>query len=1595
MNTLYEFINEELEKRERDYISSPAYLVEHYNIEQQNIESYNGRQLLEMIQNADDACENAQVKKVVISLDNNYLNISNNGEPFNEDGYRSIIYSNLSQKALLQNKIGHKGLGFRSILSWSDEVIIDSGGIKLGFSEEIAQHFLLALREKSESVDTFLKTHSKSDFPIATLRVPKLLSKQIVRNKFDTTISVKLKDNIFDDVQEQIFSVINKETLIFLNHIEILEIISPKRKIQFEKKYLNKEETEVLVTSFDRLNDLFEEKTWNIKSKRGIHKNKNYELSIAWNDQLNDSENVVFSYFKTQARFPFPALLHGTFELTPDRNQLTNDTEGHNKFLTKQLADLLVESSLEIAKKNPISNYLPLSLLNIDYGKVDTVLLSFGFEDIVLDKIKLSAIFPSVNGSYLRHKDRPVYYNYPVAKILEGDDVKSLMPHTDNLKLLEFLNKVGYFHYNLDSFISIISNRLRQFDNEKYSHLLFHLLNYPYFVEQFSDSGFDKSSTQPFLKDDDGNPIPWKANIFIQPLDERGFKLPRFLNIRFLDSELVDELLKRFDEDDIDIIIEKLEFFQVKEYSFQEITETLISYYYANGHLSVKKVTELHAYLFKLFKREVKYANLSPLSEAIHTPVLSISGKVKLCSEVYFGIDYGNNLIEQLYSYDKTKILASPLLLELENENIEILRKYFHWLGVVEIPRYQILELERKTSEFNDFKEHALRNYDYRKRLEHGELYDDFNHLNGVLRGITKIKVGYFDDIRKILAKSKPELIFAWIRADDNLKKTLEGNCEILSDTTMYVDIIGKTNYRFISKSNMRSFTKWLFATTPWLPVISSSKKSIPDTCCLSKTITDEFSPFVEKPKLDLTKIADKLDVPEDVIQNYLLLVGVHREISSFSISSLYTMLMSLPKSDVNGKAARKIYREIISNFNENRIDVHHPTYTDFVKNGSMFCQKGKKMEYFPVSNSYYIPTKSYGNNVLKLFPLAMIDSKQGAQKIEKLFGVKRLKDIFFIIAGEPKKSILNDNFQNEIERFKGLIYVLRMYKDTNHEIANRLKRIKIILANDIETSFKHDNIATNFELEKFEYITQKRNLFYISVPDSVVSHHELRESNQFCQSIAEIFSTVLETEEYTDFIHDLYSKSEIRREARLLSYTQMDDNTDIQAAKNQLNIVDDARLSFWRAFSMSLKSKKIKDIGTEHDLNIFLKNLSKVDVSCIEQIESNDVFNQLEELSSQELIYNLFTKFKIDYKIFVRHYSGLDLLPFFKSKFEDLKILNRNIFSFELYRKLENQDINEKEQYFDSIDDYNSLKYNVSEPFVLDFELYFKGLIFNLFSINCQSNDEVFSIEEKIGETIRVLKEQNIIIPERLRELKSFQALLLFGESVELLRRIGIFNSEINSSGNSSTSQVKFRGETIEYDDFEFLAKKVLADLNFAKIKLNVSKTVAAEEQSNDNRPGKRSKGRKLRFDTKNEEQIGFIAELICYHKLTNKYGEKNVNWVSENANRAYPEKFITREAGMGYDMELNDKGKVRFIEVKGTSNINSGIYMSKDEIKKAMEFPERYDLLIIESPLSNEPTLRHIKSPFKFKKDESLFSNEKLKVYNDNFIIKFKWEQ
>ena len=132
---MYKEIQGELEKIRRKYLDSAEEIVSGYNRECTLSKDYAGRQMFELLQNADDESAGS-TGKVLITFDGKTLSVSNTGEPFSFRGVKSLLYPNASPKKIHANKIGCKGLGFRSILTWANSVTVASKDFTIQFSKD-------------------------------------------------------------------------------------------------------------------------------------------------------------------------------------------------------------------------------------------------------------------------------------------------------------------------------------------------------------------------------------------------------------------------------------------------------------------------------------------------------------------------------------------------------------------------------------------------------------------------------------------------------------------------------------------------------------------------------------------------------------------------------------------------------------------------------------------------------------------------------------------------------------------------------------------------------------------------------------------------------------------------------------------------------------------------------------------------------------------------------------------------------------------------------------------------------------------------------------------------------------------------------------------------------------------------------------------------------------------------------------------------------------------------------------------------------------------------------------------------------------------
>ena len=130
-------IIEQLNKQKSNYTSPESSQDIANSLESLSTDIYTDskRFIYEMLQNADDASSSSGKLEIQIQIIGQYLVISHKGEMFTEIDIESICSVGDGNKKGDENKTGFKGIGFKSVFSHSDYVIINSGNYCFRFDK--------------------------------------------------------------------------------------------------------------------------------------------------------------------------------------------------------------------------------------------------------------------------------------------------------------------------------------------------------------------------------------------------------------------------------------------------------------------------------------------------------------------------------------------------------------------------------------------------------------------------------------------------------------------------------------------------------------------------------------------------------------------------------------------------------------------------------------------------------------------------------------------------------------------------------------------------------------------------------------------------------------------------------------------------------------------------------------------------------------------------------------------------------------------------------------------------------------------------------------------------------------------------------------------------------------------------------------------------------------------------------------------------------------------------------------------------------------------------------------------------------------------
>ena len=1231
-------INKLIESTQKQYTDNYSYMLRDFNQENETIKGYNGRQLLELLQNCDDEGST----EVLIKLDqlNKQVSIHNIGTPFSEKGYRSLFISNLSSKTEQKKYIGNKGLGFRSIINWSDAIEIQSNNISLRYSEKkrIANFNALfdkTVQDKIRSEEN-LKNHV---VPLPFLTIPDVSN--IEQNGYVTSIFINYKISFLDDIVKQI-RAITPETILFLNNIERIKFEGLEGKedvdctreaktavnVDFEPrssiKFKNGTNWEIF-----EMEEPLPEKYWDsIKKSEEF-----YQIKIAIEENFEYSSPYLYSFFPTRIQLKQPYILHATFDLDATRNQI-NDSD-KNKFILNEI----VKFTLKVAKYFAAEevSYKPLDILHHKH-KADT-LNELGYYDLIKEAINNEPIFPCIDNSYKKLSDSIFISNRFGQMLIDIGAEKEIGFH---LLPLEDKNLAEYFLLEkIDNSLAVLADVVELINNISRKDLsIKHRAEFIYQIVKncnFIRTNYENKII--FLINDEFKNIEQGEYIYTPITKDNELKTPTYANIQFINRELYDVLLDKF-EFHIDensnksrFIYDQLKgFCNIHSYEPATLAQKIISEsrnrLTNNPDLSQDTIEEMNRCLYHNF---LQLKDETKLPEAIRVPGLSKSGIVKFVDQLVFSNDYPTGkktilIFENIYTDDD--FICSPKLIGLEGKNENDVEKYLKWIGLNDYAIYR--QISRKDEDLDNYRHFLNRELDQ-------QIDDRF-----------EASVWSIKDLPAILHSITIEKLILWIYFDAKLKAQLSDNDN--KDTVKYpfrrswFDLYEKPSY---IKYQIKKLSPYAF----------------------SDFLVDEKYSWVNSFSVDYRKsFFQDFEVAKSTVNTILILLGAKEDFSELSISKVAEILNMLPEKFPNGKKTQTIYKRALAHYKENNDKLK--------QNVLLFADDGNGLKPYAQKKIYFSDNIKLPKQLMKNFPVFNFPARSGGTEAIEFFGINDLSDINIELTSSTVIPGLNDEFSTFLELLKPIILTFRINVIEENKIlkvqASICHKIKIVLCSEIEYKIGDET----FKVLDYEFIHHKEQSYYVKVNKNDTLNM-LKSNRGFTNSCADIISLSFDVRgDRNEFRHLFINPYE-----DTLKNIKVDFGEDTYNEARELLGLADYKQAFWQAIFTAkeiLYQEHMDDLSLEAYITEYLA--IEIDLGILDYESVN---NKTEILKIKEL----FESIDLDLETFAKYYSykiGLEDIHY--QNIKNFILSKKTFIKSAVWEQLEKKSIEEQAGYLHKI---------------------------------------------------------------------------------------------------------------------------------------------------------------------------------------------------------------------------------------------------------------------------------------------------------------------
>ncbi len=1051
---LYEFVNERIEffKKEDNAISC-------FNAELQTIGDYNGRQILELIQNADDA--GATNISFQLNSDRNELIFFNNGDSFSLEGIKSIMIAYYSSK-VTSSYIGNKGLGFRSILNWAESVSIYSAGLKIEFSRKVLEEYLAdQLTDMGKNLNVIRENRNLSQecIPIPILGLPRVSTSNYDgcdEDKGCALVIVYNKDKETDVINQ--VNAIDERTLLFLQHIQNVEIVGFSDAEPTKSISVHKDEWEIH-SKDEELEDKYQDKNKREKRKYIV------KIAIPQNGLL-EGNSPLYNYLPSKEKVHLPFLLHATVELNSSRNHV-NESEV-NDYILQKAAELI----REVAKKrldetSDCSDWFAFRLMTPSIPVKDYGSLKALYDK--LDELKKDmAIYPTIDGKYVTVNDY-YYYNDDISGFWKDVEVKGI----SFSKMLQPVG--GDFSIltrplaNIVDAITDVSGQLKG-DIPKRVSLIRHLFD--------NKGSYFNGQKVPLLIDDNDNTIEGEAYVQDSGNNELTKNLPDWVEFSVVRNDLVKSLIDEF-QTEIEAAKQ-----QKKQDGMQSVSEirclvglldffTNVGYFDKTG-IANKVIGQANAKLEenetdkqKLIDEMLNFlCNLGSDSELKNVRLLSEEGTVMKATELMLPTELNKQVfegtdIQYVLGLDVWK--EKSVLAELDEIHFnEFMKK----LGVNRVLGEKKFKDVFYLSEYHNY-------------LESHQFFSDAIGCskNDLFKGSEDVAIPVIrDSIMNRLEKASLQNVLRFVSSSEEILQRLKESIEL-----------------------------WFFYNRNWRKI-----ETLYNYVRFQLSTLDNVKWKVFGTDLILDSAVD-VDDFEYNAQNVVELIRT--DFRYETTKSISKFLNDCPSHSPNGKNIRKLYKLVIDGLDERGRYIADDVqlYASDV-NGNKGYHTSKEVFY---SDNTCLPKE-----VIEKAGLFRLDypSRQGVDKITGVFRLYSLNDLSFEI-NSSQESNLSKEFNSFFEQLKPyfLLYVIQnaSKQTSKKQYADEIKNFSICLVSQCKYSIK----GQECDLEDGEFVNVG-NRYYLNV-NGLSSMEEMKLSTTYCNAVAEILGMVFKLETKNEhFIH-------------------------------------------------------------------------------------------------------------------------------------------------------------------------------------------------------------------------------------------------------------------------------------------------------------------------------------------------------------------------------------------------------------------------------------------------------------------------------------------